>query len=77
MNILQVKKYYLLIKKIIKQAKFTYSPFGKALKQQTKTIEDQGKKQIDALNTSKPKELETIKNNKSDNNEKSRNNQNE
>ena len=38
-NILQVKKYYLLI---------TYSPLGKALEKQTKTIEDQGKKQIKA-----------------------------
>ena len=29
---------------IIEQAKFTYSPLGKALEKQTKTIEDQGKK---------------------------------
>ena len=34
---------------IIEQDKFTYSPLGKAFKRQTKTIEDQGKKQIDAL----------------------------
>ena len=34
---------------IIEQAKFTYSPLGKAFGKQTKTIEDQGKKQIDAL----------------------------
>ena len=34
---------------IIEQDKFTYSPLGKAFKIQTKTIEDQGKKQIDAL----------------------------
>ena len=27
---------------IISQAKFTYSPLGKALEKQTKTIEDQG-----------------------------------
>ena len=33
---------------IIEQAKFTYSPLGKAFEKQTKTIEDQGKKQIDA-----------------------------
>ena len=32
---------------MIEQAKFTYSPLGKALKRQTKTIEDQ--KQIKAL----------------------------
>ena len=29
---------------IIKQAKFTYSPLGKACEKQTKTIEDQGEK---------------------------------
>ena len=33
---------------IIEQAKFTYSPLGKAFEKQTKAIEDQGKKQIDA-----------------------------
>ena len=31
---------------IIEQAKFTYSPLGKAFQKQTKTIEDQGEKQI-------------------------------
>ena len=34
---------------IIEQAKFTYSPLGKAFKKQIKTIEDQGEKQVDAL----------------------------
>ena len=34
---------------IIEQAKFSYSPLGKAFKKQIKTIEDQGEKQIDAL----------------------------
>ena len=34
---------------MIERAKFTYSPLGKALKKQTKTIEDQGEKQIKAL----------------------------
>ena len=34
---------------IIEQAKFTYSPLGKAFEKQTKTIEDQGEKQINAL----------------------------
>ena len=29
---------------IIEDAKFTYSPLGKAFEKQTKTIEDQGKK---------------------------------
>ena len=36
---------------IIEQARFTYSPLGKTFDKQTKTIEDQGKKQVDALNT--------------------------
>ena len=49
MNILQVKKYYLQIKNNIEQAKFTYSPLGKAFENQTKKIKDQGKKQVDAL----------------------------
>ena len=31
---------------IIDQAKFTYSPLGKAFEKQTKTIEDQGEKQV-------------------------------
>ena len=34
---------------IIEQAKFTYSPLGKAFEKQIKTIENQGEKQIDAL----------------------------
>ena len=34
---------------IIEEAKFTYSPLGKAFEKQTKTIEYQGKKQVDAL----------------------------
>ena len=38
---------------IIKQSKFTYSPLGKAFEKQTKTIEDQGEKQVMALNTLK------------------------
>ena len=48
---------------IIEQAKFTYSPLGKAFHKQTKTIEDQGKKQVDALKSLKPsdKELTPIK----------------
>ena len=39
---------------IIEQTKFTYSPLEKAFDKQIKTIEDQEKKQIDALNTLKP-----------------------
>ena len=42
---------------IIEQAKFTYSPLGKAFEKQTKTIEDQGKKEIYALADLKPKEI--------------------
>ena len=34
---------------IIQQAKFTYSPLGKAFEKQIKTIEDQGKKQVKAI----------------------------
>ena len=41
---------------IIEQARFTYSPLGKAFGKQIKTIEDQGKKQVDALENLKPKE---------------------
>ena len=42
---------------IIEQAKFTYSPLGKAIEKQTKTNENQGKKQVDALAALKPKEI--------------------
>ena len=35
--------------RIIEQAKLTYSPFGKAFEKQTKTIEEQEKKQVEAL----------------------------
>ena len=34
---------------IIEQAKFTYSPLGKAFEKQAKTIEDQREKQIKAI----------------------------
>ena len=39
---------------IIEQTKFTYSPLGKAFEKQTKTIEDQSKKQVHALENLKP-----------------------
>ena len=42
---------------IIEQAKFTYSLLGKAFEKQVKTIEDQGKKQIEALENLKLKEI--------------------
>ena len=35
--------------RIIEQAKFTYSPLGKAFEKQTTMIKDQGRKQIDAI----------------------------
>ena len=38
---------------IIEQAKFTYSPLGKAFEKQTKTILDQGEKQIKAVRDDK------------------------
>ena len=38
---------------IIEQAKFTYSPSGKAFEKQTKTIKDQGEKQIKAIQDNK------------------------
>ena len=41
MNILQAKKYYLPIKA---EYEFSYSPLGKALENQLKTIGTQGKK---------------------------------
>ena len=40
---------------IIEEAKFTYSPLEKAFEKQIKTIEDQGQKQFDTLNTLKLK----------------------
>ena len=45
---------------IIEQAKFASSPLGKAFEKQIKTIEDQGKKQVDALNTLKSNKQLTI-----------------
>ena len=45
---------------IIEQARFTYSPLGKAFEKQTKTIEDQGKQQVEALNTLKSNNQLTI-----------------
>ena len=50
MSILPVKKKLPSNQKqIIEQFKFTYSLLGKAFEKQIKTIEDQGKKQVDAL----------------------------
>ena len=38
---------------IIQQAKFNYSPFGNALENQVKTIKDQGKEQVKAIQDNK------------------------
>ena len=38
---------------LIEQAKFTYSPLGKAIERQQKTIEDQGEKQIKVMQDNK------------------------
>ena len=35
---------------IIEQAKFTYSPLGKGFEKQTKSIKEQGEKQLKAIN---------------------------
>ena len=40
-------------RQIIEQAKFTYSPLGKAFEKQTKTIKDQGIKQVKAIQDNK------------------------
>ena len=41
---------------IIEQSKFTYSPLGKAFDKQIKTIDDHGKKQVEALENLKLKD---------------------
>ena len=46
---------------IFEQAKFTYCPSGKAFEKQTKTIKDQGEKQIKAIRDNK-KQLVNIDN---------------
>ena len=50
-------------RQIIEQAKFTYSHLGKTLEKQTKTIEEQGEKQIKAIeNRVKEQLLDTDQN---------------
>ena len=48
-------------RRAIEQAKFAYSPLGKAFEKQTKTIKEQRKKQIDAI-ADQNKRLETLTN---------------
>ena len=50
-------------RQIIEQAKFTYSPLGKAFEKQTKAIEDQGKKHVKAI---QDKQIVNINNNDDD-----------
>ena len=45
---------------IIEQAKFTYSPLGKAFEKQIKTIEEEGIKQVEALKALNPKENQEL-----------------
>ena len=47
-------------KKTIEQAKFTYSPLGKAFEKQTETIEGQGKKQVKAIHDQGEKQIKTL-----------------
>ena len=55
---------------IIEQAKFTYFPLGRAFEKQIKTIEDQGKKQFEALENLNPKEKTKPTEDKSNNQSK-------
>ena len=45
---------------IIEEARFTYYPLGKAFEKRVKTIEDQGQKQVKALNTLKSNRKLTV-----------------
>ena len=59
MNISQAKKYFLLLKVEIYK-KHTYSPLGKSLEKQTKTIQDQVEKQIMAIKDNKKQQVNTV-----------------
>ena len=48
-------------RRVIEQAKFTYSPLGKSLGKETKAIEDQGKTQIKAIQGNGKKLVESSK----------------
>ena len=45
-------------RQIIEQTKFTYSSLGKAFQKQTKTIEEQGRKQSGEVKLEEPKQLQ-------------------
>ena len=55
---------------IIEQARFTYSPLGKAFEKQIKIIEDQGQKQVKTLESLKPKKQTKPTGDKSNNESK-------
>ena len=64
MNFLQVKKYYPRDqRRVIEQAKFAYSPSRNTFEKQTKTIEDQGEKQIKSIEDNE-KQLDGLDNKK-------------
>ena len=48
-------------RRVIEQAEFTYSPLGKAFEKQTKTIEEQGKKQVEVLEVLDPEKNHKLK----------------
>ena len=58
----KIDKYEYLTVEILKQAKFTYSPLGKAFEKQEKTIEDLGKKQVHTLKDLKDNKEKQIHN---------------
>ena len=60
MNISLVRILSTGYKRVIEQAKFTYSPLGKALQKQAKTIKEQGEKQIEALKKHEEKQVEPL-----------------
>ena len=49
--------------RITEQAKFTFSPFGKAFEKLIKAIEEQGKNQVEASEVLRPKKKSRIGNN--------------
>ena len=55
----QKYQHYLLVK-LIEHAKLTYSPLSKAFEKQIKTIEDQGIKQVEALEALRPEENQEL-----------------
>ena len=48
-------------RRVIEQPEFAYSPLGKAFEKQTKTIEKQGKKQVEPLEILHPEKNQKLK----------------